>query len=110
MARPRPEPVDMELKLLLIGNSRMLTLAMRGTVPNARPAAVLIDPVFLADVGKSCLLLRFVEGVFTPSFLTTIGVDTKTKIVEVEGKRVRMRVRRAATVRDFWSSASHAVC
>lgn len=29
--------------------------------------------VILAGVGKSCLLLRFSDGSFTTSFITTIG-------------------------------------
>jgi Ras-related protein Rab-8A len=49
-----------------------------------------------AAVGKSCLLLRFVEEMFTPSYLSTIGIDFKTKVVEVDGERVRMRVREMA--------------
>jgi GTPase SAR1 family protein len=28
-----------------------------------------------SGVGKSCMLLRFVEDNFTPSFITTIGID-----------------------------------
>jgi hypothetical protein len=32
---------------------------------------------FVSGVGKSCLLLRFSDNSFTPSFLTTIGIDYK---------------------------------
>lgn len=45
-----------------------------------------------AGVGKSCLLLRFVEDLFSPSYLSTIGIDFKTKVVDFEGRRVRIRV------------------
>lgn len=33
-----------------------------------------------SGVGKSCMLLRFVEDNFTPSFITTIGIDFRVRI------------------------------
>lgn len=33
-----------------------------------------------SGVGKSCMLLRFVEDNFTPSFITTIGIDFRVSI------------------------------
>ena len=43
-------------------------------------------------VGKTNILLRFCEGQFTPSHLTTIGIDFKIKTVEVEGKKIKMQI------------------
>ena len=36
-------------------------------------------------VGKSCLVLRFADDVYSESFMTTIGVDFKIKTVEMTG-------------------------
>ena len=55
----------MQIKLLLIGDS---------------------------GVGKSCCLLRFSEDSFTPSFITTIGIDFKIRTIELDGKRVKLQI------------------
>lgn len=43
-------------------------------------------------VGKSCLLLRFCDDAWTPSFITTIGIDFKIRTIEVDGKRVKLQI------------------
>ncbi|KAE8804844.1 ras-related protein RABE1c-like [Hordeum vulgare] len=43
-------------------------------------------------VGKSCLLLRFSDGSFTTSFITTIGIDFKIRTVELDGKRIKLQI------------------
>ena len=43
-------------------------------------------------VGKSCLLLRFSDDSFTPSFITTIGIDFKIRTIELEGKRIKLQI------------------
>jgi small GTP-binding protein len=43
-------------------------------------------------VGKSCCLLRFSEDSFTPSFITTIGIDFKIRTIELDGKRVKLQI------------------
>ena len=43
-------------------------------------------------VGKSCLLLRFSEDSFTPSFITTIGIDFKIRTIELDGKRIKLQI------------------
>ncbi|KAJ1721698.1 GTP-binding protein [Coemansia erecta] len=45
-----------------------------------------------SGVGKSCLLLRFSDDQFTPSFITTIGIDFKIRTVEVDGKRIKLQI------------------
>lgn len=45
-----------------------------------------------SGVGKSCLLLRFVEDKFNPSFITTIGIDFKIRTIESKGKRIKLQV------------------
>ena len=58
-------PYDMQAKLLMIGDS---------------------------GVGKTCLLLRYANDSFSPTFITTIGIDFKIKNVEVDGKRIKLQV------------------
>jgi small GTP-binding protein len=43
-------------------------------------------------VGKSCLLLRYTDNKFQESFMTTIGVDFKTKFIEIDGVRVKLQI------------------
>ena len=43
-------------------------------------------------VGKSSLLLRFCEGRFENNFVITIGVDFKTKTLNIDGKPHRVQV------------------
>ena len=52
----------------------------------------LIKVLIIGDsgVGKSCLLLRYTDNTFTDSFISTIGVDFKTKIVDINGKKIKM--------------------
>ena len=55
---------DHLIKLLLIGDSGTLSISI-----------LLLFFSLLEGVGKSCLLLRFSDDSFTPSFITTIGFD-----------------------------------
>jgi len=54
----------------------------------------LIKLLLIGDsgVGKSCLLLRFSDDAFTPSFITTIGIDFKIRTVELDGKRIKLQI------------------
>jgi Ras-related protein Rab-8A len=45
-----------------------------------------------SGVGKSCLLLRFAEDSYTPSFITTIGIDFKIRTIELEGKKIKLQI------------------
>jgi len=60
-----PPHYDFLIKLLLIGDSA---------------------------VGKSCLLLRFCDDAWTPSFITTIGIDFKIRTIELDGKRIKLQI------------------
>lgn len=57
--------MDMQIKLLTIGDSA---------------------------VGKTCLLLRYASDSFQTTFITTIGIDFKTKDVSIDGKQVRLQI------------------
>ncbi|KTW28020.1 GTP-binding protein ypt2 [Pneumocystis carinii B80] len=54
----------------------------------------LIKLLLIGDsgVGKSCLLLRFSDDFFTPSFITTIGIDFKIRTIELDGKRIKLQI------------------
>ena len=56
---------DYLFKLLLIGNS---------------------------SVGKSSLLVRFVDDIWEENFVPTIGVDFKLKTLEIDGKKVKLQI------------------
>ena len=56
---------DMQLKLLLLGDS---------------------------GVGKTALLMRFCDDKFSATFISTVGVDFKSKILPIEGERVKLQV------------------
>ncbi|GAB5032545.1 rab gtpase [Nannochloropsis oceanica] len=64
MAR-QENPFDMQIKLLMIGDS---------------------------GVGKTCLLLRYANDSFSPTFITTIGIDFKIKNLELDGKRIKLQI------------------
>ena len=58
---------------------------------NAAPRR-LIFTVLYAGVGKTCLLLRYANDSFSPTFITTIGIDFKIKNIELDGKRIKLQV------------------
>lgn len=46
-----------------------------------------------SGVGKSCLLTRFVDDTFSPSFVSTVGIDFKIRsIVLASGGRVKLQI------------------
>ena len=45
-----------------------------------------------SGVGKTCLLLRFTDDSFTANHLTTIGIDFKIKIINLEGKLIKLQI------------------
>jgi Ras-related protein Rab-2A len=55
--------------------------------------------------GKSCLLLRFVEQDFKSTTTTTIGVDFRSRTVEVRGNKIRLQIWDTAGQEGFQSVA-----
>jgi Ras-related protein Rab-1A len=45
-----------------------------------------------SGVGKSCLLLRFADDVFSETYISTIGVDFKIRTIELDGKVVKLQI------------------
>ena len=60
-----PQDYDYLFKVLLIGNS---------------------------SVGKSSLLLRFVDNQWNDLFVPTIGVDFKIRTMEIDNKNVKLQI------------------
>jgi len=54
----------------------------------------LVKVLILGDssVGKSSLLLRFADDDFSPSFITTIGIDFKLRSVRIDDKIVKLQI------------------
>jgi Ras-related protein Rab-8A len=65
MAAVRDTQFDFQIKLLMIGDS---------------------------GVGKTCLLLRYANDSYSPTFITTIGIDFKIKNIQLDGKRVKLQI------------------
>ena len=45
-----------------------------------------------SGVGKSCMLMQYVEHSFTTNFFNTIGVDFKMKTLPIDDKEVRLQI------------------
>jgi GTPase SAR1 family protein len=52
----------------------------------------LLKLVLIGDpgVGKSAMLLRYVDNVFDENYTCTIGVDFKLKTLQIKGKSVKL--------------------
>jgi Ras-related protein Rab-1A len=45
-----------------------------------------------SGIGKSCLLNRFADNVYTDSYISTIGVDFKIRTIEVGGRVCKLQI------------------
>ncbi|XP_012944215.1 ras-related protein Rab-37 isoform X2 [Aplysia californica] len=46
-----------------------------------------------SGVGKTCILVRFKDGTFlSGSFISTVGIDFRNKVVDVEGTKVKLQI------------------
>ena len=53
---------------------------------------LLICTPYIEGVGKTCLLLRYANESFSPTFITTIGIDFKIKNIVLDGKRIKLQI------------------
>jgi small GTP-binding protein len=88
MSSNHPIPYDFLTKILLIGDS---------------------------GVGKTSLLVRFNEQTFTTTHITTIGIDLRSKVVDVEGSKVKVQIwdtagqERFQSITKSYYRGSHAI-
>lgn len=61
----------------------------------ARPTPLLIRILMIGDssVGKTSLVLRYDKRGFNLRFTTTIGVDYSDRLLELDGRQVKLQVR-----------------
>ena len=45
-----------------------------------------------SGAGKSCLLLRFADDTYTESYISTIGVDFKSRTIKLDGKTIKLQI------------------
>jgi len=71
-------------------------MASTANTNNAKEYDQLIKLLLIGDsgVGKSCLLLRYVDETYQESYISTIGVDFKIKTIELDGKVIKLQVSR----------------
>lgn len=61
-----------------------------------------------SGVGKTCLLVRFKDGTFLGgSFISTVGIDFRNKVVNVDGTKVKLQIWDTAGQERF-RSVTHA--
>ncbi|XP_078691280.1 ras-related protein Rab-37-like isoform X2 [Branchiostoma floridae x Branchiostoma belcheri] len=75
------------------------------------PASSTTSPVMLigdSGVGKTCVLVRFKDGAFlSGSFISTVGIDFRNKVVNVDGAKVKLQIWDTAGQERF-RSVTHA--
>ncbi|MCK4781237.1 MAG: hypothetical protein KAT57_13640, partial [Candidatus Lokiarchaeota archaeon] len=59
---------------------------------NSKPILLKIITCGEGGVGKTTLLHRYIEGVFLPDALMTIGVQFLLKELEIEGKKILLQI------------------
>ncbi|KAJ8930763.1 hypothetical protein NQ314_016397 [Rhamnusium bicolor] len=73
--------------------------------PNLMPNVMLLGD---SGVGKTCILMRFRDGLFLcGNFISTVGVDFRTKVVSVDNTKVKLQIWDTAGQERF-RSVTHA--
>ena len=45
-----------------------------------------------SGVGKSSILMQYIDSVYADNYISTIGVDFKIKTIELDGKQIKLQV------------------
>ncbi|KAL7641807.1 UNVERIFIED_CONTAM: hypothetical protein RMT77_007681 [Armadillidium vulgare] len=70
----------------------------------------MIQVVLLGDsgVGKTCLLMKFQDGVFlSGSYISTVGIDFRNKVINIDDCKVKLQIWDTAGQERF-RSVTHA--
>jgi Ras-related protein Rab-1A len=72
----------------------LVNVNKKANAANAAERSYLFKILFVGDsgCGKTSLLLRYVDDSFTDTFISTIGVDFKSKTITLEGSKVEMQI------------------
>lgn len=64
------------------------------TNKNKNPHDVVLKVIIIGDsgVGKTNILTRYCEGIFKESYVATIGVDFKIKLIQHGDKKVKLQI------------------
>ena len=76
---------DRKIKVLMIGDSGTSSMSL---IINK----YVLTFSTVAGVGKTCLVLRYTKDQFSSSFITTIGIDYKTKKLVYKNQNIAMQV------------------
>nr|CAD7399229.1 unnamed protein product [Timema cristinae] len=103
---PKPESVDLTCKVgaLFYPGWETLVNMMCGTCCECLQVMLLGD----SGVGKTCLLVRFRDGLFlSGNFISTVGIDFRNKVVVVDQSKVKLQIWDTAGQERF-RSVTHA--
>ncbi|XP_022313329.1 ras-related protein Rab-37-like isoform X3 [Crassostrea virginica] len=87
MGKDRPNGADFSVQN---GGKRQPNRQMSTELYDMASKVMLIGD---SGVGKTCLLVRFKDGAFlSGSFISTVGIDFRNKVVDVEGTKVKLQI------------------
>ena len=68
-----------------------------------------------SGVGKSCIILRYIEDTFSTNLMNSIGVDFKLKNIEIDSKKIKLQIwdtagqERFRTITTSYYKGAHAI-
>ena len=68
-----------------------------------------------SGVGKSCIILRYIEDTFSVNLMNSIGVDFKLKNIEIDNKKIKLQIwdtagqERFRTITTSYYKGAHAI-
>ena len=68
-----------------------------------------------SGVGKSCIILRYIEDTFSINLMNSIGVDFKLKNIEIDNKKIKLQIwdtagqERFRTITTSYYKGAHAI-